>query len=118
MLCDAAGSGDRRSQLRQVAVWIQTSLQQPQFRQPGTEGQLQFPLVKGQVIMQLSQMNTGTDRPEQRPDLLKPGQAPLSSRGISSGPDRRDPGFPDGITMPEGRRLDRHARCGATELLS
>ena len=115
---DAAGSADRRSEGWQVAFRVQSCLERTKARQPCTKGLLEFLMMEGQMIVDLGEMNPRAHRIQQLPHLFEPGEALLAGIQIPCRPNRRDPGFPDGISMDKRRRLHRNAAGGSSKLLT
>ena len=110
--------GDRKSERRQGACWIQALFQLSQLGQPGTERCLQLLVMKGQMVMKLRQMHTRADRLEDLPDLLQPGKAAPPARGISRSPGGRDLWFPLGIAVHKRAGLHGNPLRRGPELLT
>ena len=93
--------GDRKSERRQGACWIQALFQLSQLGQPGAERRLQLLVMEGQMVMKLRQMHTSADRLKDLPDLLQPSKTASLARGISRSPGGGDPGLPLGSAVHE-----------------
>ena len=93
--------GDRKSERRQGACWIQALFQLSQLGQPGAERRLQLLVMKGQMVMKLRQMHTRADRLKDLPYLLQPSKAAPLALGIPRSPGGGDPRFPLGSAMHE-----------------
>ena len=72
--------GDRKSERRQGACWIQALFQLSQLGQPGAERRLQLLVMEGQMVMKLRQMHTRADRLKDLPDLLQPSKTASLAR--------------------------------------
>ena len=111
-------SGDRKSERRQGACWIQALFQLSQLEQPGAERCFQLLVMEGQMVVKLRQMHTRADRLEDLPDLLQPSEAAPLARGIPGRPRGRDPWFPLGVAVHKRAGLHRNLLRRRPKLLT